>query len=193
MVDSADAAIFSETTDGIVLTWNKGAERIFGFSADEVIGESHICMFPDFLMSEEAKLWRRVTAGEIIANYETVRQDREGRLVDVAMSISPILENNKVTRVVIVAHDITERKSMDRALMQSERTQRERVAELKTVLDSVPTPVWIAHDSECKVITGNRAAYNLLRLPTGQQPVAFLAGAKKAVRDLSQRPCAGAA
>ncbi|UCH48454.1 MAG: diguanylate cyclase [Betaproteobacteria bacterium] len=167
VVESADAAIISETVDGIVLTWNKGAERIFGFTDEDVIGESHIVMFPDFLKNEEAKLWKRVTAGVSISNYETVRQDREGRLVDVSMSISPILEDDKVTRVVIVAHDITERKSMDRALMQSERMQRDRLAQLKTVLDSVPTPVWIAHDTECKEITGNKAAYNLLRLPQG--------------------------
>lgn len=167
VVDSAGAAIISETVDGIVLTWNKGAEQIFGFTEDEVVGESHMCMFPDFLKSEEAKIWKRVTSGEVITNYETVRQDRDGCLVDVAMSLSPISEKEQVTRVVIVAHDITERKSMDRALMQSERTHRERVAELKTVLDSVPTPVWIAHDIECKVISGNRAAYNLLKLPQG--------------------------
>ena len=167
VVDSAAAAIISETLDGIVLTWNKGAERIFGFTDEEVIGESHICMFPDFLKSEEARLWKRITAGETISDFETVRQDRQGRLVDVSMSISPIFEDNKPARVVIVAHDITERKTMDRALMQSERVQRERLAQLKAVLDSVPTPVWIAHDSECKEITGNRAAYNLLRLPQG--------------------------
>ncbi len=167
VVEFAGAAIISETVDGIVLTWNKGAERIFGFTDEEVIGESHICMFPDFLKSEEAKIWKRVTAGEAISNYETVRQDREGRLVDVALSISPILEDDKVTRVVIVAHDVTERKTMDRALLQSERMQRERLAQLKAVLDSVPTPVWIAHDTECKEITGNKAAYNLLRLPQG--------------------------
>lgn len=167
VVESADAAIFSETIDGVVLTWNKGAERIFGFAGEEVIGQSHICMFPDFLKNEEAKLWQRVAAGEAISNYESVRQDREGRLVDVVMSISPIVEHDKVVRVVIVAHDITERKSMDRALLDSERKQRQRVAELKAVLDSVPTPVWIAHDPECKLITGNRAAYSLLKLPLG--------------------------
>ncbi len=167
VVDSAGAAIISETLDGIVLTWNKGAERIFGFTDEEVVGESHICMFPDFLKNEEAKIWKRVSAGETITNYETVRQDRQGRLVDVSMSISPIFEDGKATRIVIVAHDITERKNMDRALMQSERLQRERLAQLKAVLDSVPTPVWIAHDTECKEITGNRAAYDLLRLAQG--------------------------
>lgn len=167
VVDNAGAAIFSETLDGIVLTWNDGAERIFGYPDDEIIGESHICLFPDFLKQEEAKIWKRVTSGETISAYETVRQDRQGRLIDVSMNISPITENDKVTRIVIVANDITERKNLERALMQSERLQRERLAQLKTVLDSVPTPVWIAHDVECRQITGNRAAYNLLKLPQG--------------------------
>ena len=52
IVESTDAAIFSETADGIVLTWNKGAKRIFGFTAEEVVGQSHACMFPDFLKNE---------------------------------------------------------------------------------------------------------------------------------------------
>ena len=167
VVDSADAAIFSETIDGVVLSWNKGATRIFGFSADEVIGQSHLCMFPDFMKKEEARLWQKLTAGETISNYESVRQDREGRLVDVVMTISPVVENQKVIRAVIVAHDITERKSLERALLESERKQRQRVAELKVVFDALPTPVWIAHDPECKMVTGNRAAYSLLKLPQG--------------------------
>ena len=155
VIDSADAAIFSETLDGVVLSWNKGAERVFGYKAEEVVGQSHICLFPDFLKNEEAKLWKRVSAGESIANFETVRQDKQGRLVDVAMSIAPIRDKDTELRVVIVAQDITERKNMERALMQSERRQRERVAELKAVLDCLPSPVWIAHDTECKTITGN--------------------------------------
>ncbi len=167
IVESADAAIFSETIDGTVLTWNRGAQRIFGFTGEEVIGKSHVCMFPDFLKSEEAKIWQRVIAGESITNYETIRQDSEGRLMDLAMSISPILEAEKVTRVVIVAQDITDRKRMDRALMESERKQRQRVAELRLVLDAVPTPVWIAHDTECRRVTGNRAAYDMLKLRQG--------------------------
>jgi diguanylate cyclase (GGDEF)-like protein/PAS domain S-box-containing protein len=167
VVESASAAIFSETIDGTVLTWNKGAQRIFGFSDDEVIGRSHVCMFPDFLKREEAKLWQRITTGETVTSYETIRQDRDGRLVDLTMSFSPILEDEKVVRVVIVAQDVTDRKRMVRALMESERKQRQRVAELKAVLDAVPTPVWITHDTECRRVTGNRAAYDMLKLPQG--------------------------
>jgi diguanylate cyclase (GGDEF)-like protein/PAS domain S-box-containing protein len=167
VVESAGAAIFSETIDGTVLTWNNGAQRIFGFSAEEVVGQDHGCMLPDFIKKEEAKIWQRVASGEAINNYEAIRQDRDGRLVDLSMSISPILEAEKVVRVVIVAQDITERKRMLRALMESERKQRQRVAELKAVLDAVPTPVWIAHDTECKRVTGNDAAYAMLKLPQG--------------------------
>jgi diguanylate cyclase (GGDEF)-like protein/PAS domain S-box-containing protein len=167
IVESADAAIISETVDGIVLTWNKGAEQIFGYGAEEVIGQSHLCLFPDFLKHEEAKIWKQVVAGDSVTQYEAVRQHKSGRLIDLAMSISPIRENGEVVRVVIVAHDVTERKRIERALMESERKQRQRAAELKAVLDSVPAAVWIAHDPECKVITGNRAAYDLLRLPQG--------------------------
>ncbi len=167
LVESADAAIISETVDGTVLTWNKGAEQIFGFAPDEVVGQSHLCLFPDFLKHEEAKVWKQVTQGESIHHYETVRQHKSGRLVDLAMSVSPIFEEGKVVRMVVVAHDVTDRKRMERALMESERKQRQRAAEFKAVLDSAPAAVWIAHDPECRLITGNRAAYDLVRLPQG--------------------------
>ncbi len=167
IVESADAAIFSETVDGVVLTWNKGAEKIFGYVADEVVGQSHLCLFPDFLKHEEAKVWKQVLSGEPINHFETVRQHKSGRLVDVAMSVSPIFEDDKVVRMVIVAHDVTERKRIERTLMDSERKYRQHAAELKAVLDSVPAAVWIAHDTEGKLITGNRAAYDLLKLPQG--------------------------
>lgn len=167
VVEASNAAIISETVDGVVVTWNRGAEQIFGYAPDEVIGQSHICLFPDFLKQEEAKVWKQVCAGEPLTHYETVRQHKSGRLVDLTMSLSPIFEDGKVVRIVLVAHDVTERKRMERALMDSERKQRQRAAELKTVLDAVPAAVWIAHDVEGKVITGNRAAYDLLRLPQG--------------------------
>lgn len=167
IVDSADAAIISETVDGVVLTWNKGAESIFGYAPEEVIGQSHLVMFPDFLKHEEAKIWKQVVEGDSVMHFEAIRQHKSGRLIDLAMSISPIRENGEVVRMVLVAHDVTERKRIERALMESERKQRQRAAELKAVLDAVPAAVWIAHDPEGKLITGNRAAYDLLRLPQG--------------------------
>ena len=103
LVESACAAIISEAVDGTVLTWNKGAEQIFGYAGDEVIGQSHICLFPDFLKHDEAKIWKQVTKGEPIRHYETVCQHKSGRLVDLAMSVSPIFEEEKVVRMVVVA------------------------------------------------------------------------------------------
>jgi len=173
VVESADAAIMSETWNGVVLTWNRGAERIFGYSVDEMVGKSRSCLIPEFLKNEDAKLLRQVIDGKVTLHCETVWQHKDGKFIDVAVSLSPVVENDKVVRLSLVATDITERKRMERALMESERKQRQRTAELKIFLDAVPAAVWIAHDAECKLITGNRTSYDLLRLPQGSN-IAFM-------------------
>jgi diguanylate cyclase (GGDEF)-like protein/PAS domain S-box-containing protein len=167
LVESADAGIVSETWNGVLLTWNKGAERIFGYSATEMIGNTRACLIPEFLKAEDAKIMAHVTEGKATLNRETVWQHKDGKFVDVAVSFAPVVENDKVVRLSVVISDITERKRMERALMESERKQRQRAAELRIVLDAVPAAVCIANDAECKSITGNRMAYDLLRLPQG--------------------------
>ncbi|MBC8001925.1 MAG: PAS domain S-box protein, partial [Opitutaceae bacterium] len=96
VVESADAAIISETWNGVVLTWNRGAERIFGFTATEMVGKSRACLIPEFLRNEDTKLLRQVTEGKATKNYETVWQQKDGKLVDVAVSMSPSIEGDKV-------------------------------------------------------------------------------------------------
>ncbi len=167
LVESADAGIISETWNGVLLTWNRGAERIFGYSAVEMIGNSRACLIPEFLKNEDAKIMSHVIEGKATLNRETVWQHKDGKFVDVAVSFSPVVEGDKVVRLSVVVSDITERKRMERALMESERKQRQRAAELRIVLDAVPAAVCIANDPECKSITGNRMAYDLLRLPQG--------------------------
>jgi diguanylate cyclase (GGDEF)-like protein/PAS domain S-box-containing protein len=167
VVESADAAIISETWNGVVLTWNKGAERIFGYAAAEMVGNSRACLIPEFLRVEDARIMRQVNDSRATVNCETVWQGKDGRLIDVAASLSPTIENDKVVRLSLVVNDITERKKMERALMESERKSRQRTSELRVLLDAMPVVVWIAHDAECKQITGNRTAYDLLRLPQG--------------------------
>ena len=166
-MESADAGIISETWNGVLLTWNRGAERIFGYSAAEMIGNSRACLIPEFLKNEDAKVMSHVIEGKATLNRETVWQHKDGKFVDVAVSFSPVVEGDKVVRLSVVVSDITERKRMERALMESERKQRQRAAELRIVLDAVPAAVCIANDPECKSITGNRMAYDLLRLPQG--------------------------
>ncbi len=167
LVESADAAIIIETSNGVLLTWNKGAERIFGFSAAEMIGNTRACLIPEFLKSEDAKIRRQLIDGQSRVSCETVWQHKDGKFVDVAVNFSPVVENDKVVRLSLVANDITERKRIERALMESERKQRSRAAELRVVLDAVPAAVCIANDAECKSITGNRMAYDLLRVAQG--------------------------
>jgi diguanylate cyclase (GGDEF)-like protein/PAS domain S-box-containing protein len=167
LVESADAGIISETGNGVLLTWNRGAERIFGYGAAEMIGKSRASLIPEFLKAEDAKVMNHVIEGKATLNRETVWQHKDGRFVDVAVSFSPVVEGEKVVRLSVFVSDITERKRMERALMESERKQRHRAAELKVVLDMLPAAVCIANDPECKSITGNRMAYDLLRLPQG--------------------------
>ena len=167
VVESADTGIITETWNGVLLTWNKGAERIFGYSAAEMIGKSRACLIPEFLKDEDAKIMSHVIEGKATLNRETVWQHKDGKFVDVAVSFSPVVEGDKVVRLTVFVGDITERKRMERALMESERKQRHRAAELRIVLDVLPAAVCIANDPECKSITGNRMAYDLLRLPQG--------------------------
>ena len=167
VVESADTGIITETWNGVLLTWNKGAERIFGYSTTEMIGKSRACLIPEFLKDEDAKIMSHVIEGKATLNRETVWQHKDGKFVDVAVSFSPVVEGDKVVRLTVFVGDITERKRMERALMESERKQRHRAAELRIVLDVLPAAVCIANDPECKSITGNRMAYDLLRLPQG--------------------------
>ena len=179
LVESADAGIISETWNGVLLTWNRGAERIFGFGAAEMIGNSRACLIPEFLKSDDAKIMKQLIDGKATLSSETVWQHKDGKFVDVAVSFSPVVENDKVVRLLLIVNDITDRKRMERALMESERKQRQRAAELRIVLDAVPAAVCIANDPECKSITGNRMAYDLLRLAQGSNLAAVEIDAEK--------------
>lgn len=167
LVETTDAAISSETWNGVVLSWNRGAERMFGYSAEAMVGNTRACLIPEFLKHDEFKRLQRVIEGKTSLTYESTWQHQDGRFVDVVVGISPTLDSDKVVRLSLVVCDISDRKRSERALLESERKQRQRSAEMKTVLDSVPSAVWVAHDPECKLITGNRAAYDMLRLPQG--------------------------
>ncbi len=167
VLESAPVAIISESPNGLLLTWNRGAELAFGYSSKEMIGNSRTCLVPDYLREEEAKVMKQVTEGKVTLTRETVWLHKDGRVIDVAVSFSPLIENDKVARLTLVAIDISERKSMQRALMESERRQRHRAAELKGMVETLPMAVCIAQDPECSTITGNRMAYELLRLDQG--------------------------
>jgi PAS domain S-box-containing protein len=109
IIDSSNDAIISKDLEGIITSWNKGAECLFGYRAAEVIGKPVTILFPRSRFDEEPSILRSVRAGKIIDHYRTVRQRKDGSLVDVSLSVSPIKnESGVVMGAATIIRDITE-------------------------------------------------------------------------------------
>jgi len=112
IVESSDDIIVSKTLDGIVTSWNPAAERIFGYSADEMVGRPLSTIIPEERQAEEEGILRRIRAGESIRHYETARRHRDGREILISLSVSPVRNNSgEVVGASKIARDITEQKS----------------------------------------------------------------------------------
>jgi len=122
IVESSDDAIVSKDLDGIITSWNKGAERIFGYTADEIVGRSVLTIIPEELHHEEPEILGNLRAGNRIEHYETKRLTKDGRLIDVSLTISPIRDpSGKITGVSKIARNISDIKRAHEALIQSEK------------------------------------------------------------------------
>jgi PAS domain S-box-containing protein len=127
IIESADDAIISKTLDGIITSWNKGAERIFGYTADEIIGKPVTILIPEDHINEEPEILARIKAGERIDHYETVRMTKDRRLLEISLTVSPIKSaDNKIIGASKIARDITERK-------RTEQSLREHIEIIETV------------------------------------------------------------
>lgn len=119
IVDSSDDAIISKDLNGIIQSWNQGAERLFGYTAAEVIGKPVTILMPPDRQSEEPAILQRIRQGERIDHYETVRQRKDGSLIDISLTTSPVRDGKgRVVGASKIARDISLRK-------QAERTIRE--------------------------------------------------------------------
>lgn len=117
IVQSSDDAIFSKNLDGIITSWNAAAERIFGYTADEIVGRSITLLIPPDRLHEEATILSKLRRGERIDHFETVRRRKDGALLDVSVTISPVKDSTgKITGASKIARNITERKQAERAL-----------------------------------------------------------------------------
>jgi two-component system, cell cycle sensor histidine kinase and response regulator CckA len=124
IVESSDDAIIGKTLDGIITNWNAGAERIYGYSADEMIGHSVMRLFPDDLVEELGPIMDRLRRGERVEHYATRRVRKDGRVIDVSISISPIRDlTGTVVGAATVARDMTNQRAMEARLRQSERME----------------------------------------------------------------------
>jgi diguanylate cyclase (GGDEF)-like protein/PAS domain S-box-containing protein len=117
IVESSDDAIVAKRLDGTVLSWNRGAEELYGYSAAEMMNQNIAALIPADRGNELAEILARVGAGERIQHYETVRLHKDGRLLDVSVTISPIFDAaGEVVGVSTIARDITRQKRMQELL-----------------------------------------------------------------------------
>ena len=125
IVDSSDDAIVSKTLEGIITSWNRGAERIFGYTAAEAVGQ-HICLIvPEERRAEENVVMARLRRGERIDHFETERQTRDGRRLNVSLTVSAIRDaEGRIVGASKVARDITDRKRAEERLRSAEQGAR---------------------------------------------------------------------
>jgi PAS domain S-box-containing protein len=117
IIESADDAIISKTLDGIITSWNSGAQRIFGYEPSEVIGKSITILIPPDHLDEEPKILARIKAGERIDHYETVRVAKDGSLIDISLTVSPIKNaEGTIIGASKIGRDIRARKQAEEAL-----------------------------------------------------------------------------
>ena len=130
IVSSSDDAIISKNLDGTITSWNKGAERIFGYTDHEAVGQNITLIVPWERRAEEEGILRRLAQGERLDHFETVRRRKDGSTLNVSLTISPIRDSNdRVVGASNVARDVTERKRAEQALRQSgERLAAEAAA-----------------------------------------------------------------
>jgi PAS domain S-box-containing protein len=122
VVESSDDAIISKTLDGMIVTWNSGAARMFGYTAEEMIGRPITVLIPPEHVNEEPSILARLARGERIEHYETVRRKKDGTLLHVSLTVSPIRNaHGVIVGASKIARDITERKRAEQELLEQTR------------------------------------------------------------------------
>jgi PAS domain S-box-containing protein len=160
VVEFSDDAIISKDLNGIIDTFNHGAERLFGYKAEEVIGKSVTILFPPDRQHEEPEILARIRRGERVDHYETVRRRKDGTLVDISLTVSPVKDDQgRIIGASKIARDITERKRTEAKLRDYERQLEELIA-------AIPAAIYTT-DAQGRITYFNEAAVKLAgRTPT---------------------------
>lgn len=167
IVESSDDAIVGMSLDGFIVSWNKGAERTYGYLADEVVGKPVTILIPPDRHNEEPAILERIRRGERVDHYETVRQRKDGRLVDISLTVSPVKNaGGTIIGASKIARDISERKRNEAQIAMLVREAEHRS---KNVLATVQATIYLSHadtpDGLKRVIAGRiQALANVHRL-----------------------------
>src|SRR5215204_5084213 len=152
IVESSEDAIIAKTLDGIITDWNRGAQKIYGYSAQEVSGKLINILVPPDRPNEIPMILERLRRGEAIEHYETVRVAKDGRRLDISLTISPIRDSaGKIVGASTIARNITERKRAEEALKESERLYR-------TVIEQATENIFLV-DAETRLIVESNSAF----------------------------------
>ncbi len=155
VVDSSDDAIIFKSPEGQIMSWNRGAANIFGFADDEAIGKNMALIIPDDLMSEENEVLAKVRDGQSFEHLETQRVRKDGRRIDVSVSISPVHDQlGKIIGASTIARDISDKKEVEKKLA-AERTL------LRILIDNIPDYIYVK-DLQSNHIINNAAMVRLL-------------------------------
>jgi PAS domain S-box-containing protein len=140
IIESSDDAIVSKSLQGIITTWNKGAERLFGYTAGEVVGRPITMLIPEDRLEEEPAILARIHAGERVDHFETIRRRKDGTMLDISLTISPIRNSDgKIIGASKIARDISERKRAAERQDLLLREMHHRVKNLFAITGSIIT------------------------------------------------------
>ena len=128
IVESSEDAIGTLTLDGTIISWNKGAEKVYGYSVEEIFGRCVSTLAPTHLDKDTIKLIEKIKQGEQVNNYDTLRLRKEGKTINVSITLSPVFDTSeKLTTVSFISRDITKRKEDEEALVKIEIARKQEI------------------------------------------------------------------
>jgi PAS domain S-box-containing protein len=164
IVESSDDAIVSKTLEGIIRTWNVGAKRLFGYTASEVVGQPITIIIPPERLDEERAILERLRRGERVDHFETVRVAKDGRRLDISLTVSPIRDRDgRIIGASKIARDITLSKKAEKALREQAQLLRQLAQAALTIhsADSLDSALRVVAEEARRILDAHQAVVSL--------------------------------